>query len=115
MGGLEIDENSAALVSDSWPAAGLYAAREVAGGVHDHNQLGGNSVLDCVAFRRVVGAACAKHMLSDKLKVSSLADLSGEGLSGKWRARSWQVGHCARTREERRFHDKKSCQTHQEG
>merc|ERR1740139_2131051 len=29
---------------------GLYAAGEVAGGVHGNNRLGGNSLLDCVVF-----------------------------------------------------------------
>ena len=34
---------------------GLYAAGEVAGGVHGNNRLGGNSLLDCVVFGRVAG------------------------------------------------------------
>ena len=36
---------------------GLYAAGEVAGGVHGNNRLGGNSLLDCVVFGRVSGKA----------------------------------------------------------
>merc|ERR1719284_1906775 len=82
MGGLEIDENSAVLGSDSEAIRGLYAAGEVAGGVHGNNRLGGNSLLDCVVFGRVAGAACAKYMLGDKVKATSLAELSGGGLSG---------------------------------
>jgi succinate dehydrogenase/fumarate reductase flavoprotein subunit len=35
--------------------AGLYAAGEVAGGIHGRNRLGGNSLLDCVVFGRVAG------------------------------------------------------------
>merc|ERR1712107_243414 len=82
MGGLEIDENSAVLGPDSEAIRGLYAAGEVAGGVHGNNRLGGNSLLDCVVFGRVAGAACAKYMLGDKVKATSLAELSGGGLSG---------------------------------
>jgi len=82
MGGLEIDENSAVLGPDSQAIRGLYAAGEVAGGVHGNNRLGGNSLLDCVVFGRVAGAACAQYMLGDKLKATSLRELSGGGLSG---------------------------------
>ena len=82
MGGLEIDENSAVLGPDSQAIRGLYAAGEVAGGVHGNNRLGGNSLLNCVVFGRVAGVACAKYMLGDKVKATSLAELSGGGLSG---------------------------------
>ena len=37
------------------PLIMLYAAGEVAGGVHGNNRLGGNSLLDCVVFGRVAG------------------------------------------------------------
>ena len=80
MGGLEIDENSAVLGSDSEAIRGLYAVGEVAGGVHGNNRLGGNSLLDCVVFGRL--AAGAKYMLGDKVKATSLAELSGGGLTG---------------------------------
>ena len=50
MGGLEIDENSAVLGSDSEAIGGLNAAGEVAGGVHDNNRSSGNSLLDCAGF-----------------------------------------------------------------
>ena len=53
MGGLEIDEDSAVLGSWSEAIRGLYAAGEVAGGVHGSNRLGGNSLLGCVVFGRV--------------------------------------------------------------
>ena len=39
---------------------GLYAAGEIAGGVHGNNRLGGNSLLDCVVFGRVAGKHCAE-------------------------------------------------------
>ena len=37
----------------------------------------------CVVFGRVAGVACAKCMWGDKVKATSLAELSGGGLSGK--------------------------------
>merc|ERR1712241_720475 len=58
---------------------GLYAAGEVAGGVHGNNRLGGNSLLDCVVFGRVAGKHCAKYMLGKDIREISLAKLSGEG------------------------------------
>jgi len=82
MGGLEIDVDSAVVNGDGQAIPGLYAAGEVAGGVHGNNRLGGNSLLDCVVFGRVAGKACAKYMLGDDMKDTSLFDLSGGGLSG---------------------------------
>merc|ERR1712242_422436 len=84
MGGLEIDVDSAVLSTSTGVAIpGLYAAGEVAGGVHGNNRLGGNSLLDCVVFGRVAGKAAAKYILGDDMKPTSLLDLSGGGLSGK--------------------------------
>merc|ERR1712187_403323 len=48
---------------------GLYAAGEVAGGVHGNNRLGGNSLLDCVVFGRVTAREAAKFMLGDSAVV----------------------------------------------
>merc|ERR1712039_1062912 len=63
MGGLEIDVDSAVLDTKSGNAIpGLYAAGEVAGGIHGNNRLGGNSLLDCVVFGRVAGKAACKWM-----------------------------------------------------
>jgi len=78
MGGLEIDVNSAVVGKSGKPIAGLYAAGEVAGGVHGNNRLGGNSLLDCVVFGRVAGKHCARYMLGGKIQETSLAKLSGE-------------------------------------
>merc|ERR1719219_2025088 len=83
MGGLEIDVDSAVVNGEGRAIPGLYAAGEVAGGVHGNNRLGGNSLLDCVVFGRVAGKACAKYMLGDDMKETSLFDLSGGGLSGE--------------------------------
>merc|ERR1712241_1070491 len=82
MGGLEIDVNSAVVGSNGQAIPGLYAAGEVAGGVHGNNRLGGNSLLDCVVFGRVAGKHCAKYMLGSAMKDTSLAQLSGGGLTG---------------------------------
>merc|ERR1719210_1312777 len=77
MGGLEIDVNSAVLKSNGQPITGLYAAGEVAGGVHGNNRLGGNSLLDCVVFGRVAGMHATDYMLEGKMQDTSLAELSG--------------------------------------
>merc|ERR1712241_805248 len=82
MGGLEVTAD-AEVVSKSGVIPGLYAAGEIAGGVHGNNRLGGNSLLDCVVFGRVAGKAAAKYILGDDMKPTSLSDLSGGGLSGK--------------------------------
>ncbi len=62
MGGLEIDTDSACLGPNNKAIPGLYAAGEVAGGVHGNNRLGGNSLLDCVVFGRVSAVAACKYM-----------------------------------------------------
>merc|ERR1719487_1496373 len=77
MGGLEIDANSNVVTTAGKPIQGLYAAGEVAGGVHGNNRLGGNSLLDCVVFGRVSGKHCAEYMLGE-IKPTSLAQLSGK-------------------------------------
>merc|ERR1719380_145403 len=77
MGGLEIDANSNVVNMQGAPIAGLYAAGEIAGGVHGNNRLGGNSLLDCVVFGRVSGKHCAEYMLGE-IRPTSLAALSGK-------------------------------------
>merc|ERR1712224_968727 len=66
MGGLEIDVDSAVLGPKNKAIPGLYAAGEVAGGVHGNNRLGGNSLLDCVVFGRVAAVAACKWMFGAK-------------------------------------------------
>merc|ERR1712160_169063 len=62
MGGLEVDVDSAVLDTKSGKAIpGLYAAGEVAGGIHGNNRLGGNSLLDCVVFGRVAAKHACKY------------------------------------------------------
>ncbi len=53
-GGLEIDSNTATAVP------GLFAAGEVAGGIHGANRLMGNSLLDIVVFGRIAGRAASE-------------------------------------------------------
>lgn len=60
MGGLEITED-AEVVGKNGVIPGLYAAGEIAGGVHGNNRLGGNSLLDCVVYGRVAGKASCQY------------------------------------------------------
>ncbi|CAJ1385754.1 unnamed protein product [Effrenium voratum] len=82
MGGLLIDTDSACVGPNNTAIPGLYAAGEVAGGVHGNNRLGGNSLLDCVVFGRVAGQAAAKYMLGSDVKNVDLKDITGGGLTG---------------------------------
>merc|ERR1712193_526022 len=68
MGGLEIDVNSMCMDGNGKSITGLYAAGEVAGGVHGNNRLGGNSLLDCVVFGRVAGKHAAQSILGSGVK-----------------------------------------------
>merc|ERR1712027_30659 len=77
MGGLEVDTNSLVVNAEGKAITGLYAAGEVAGGIHGNNRLGGNSLLDCVVFGRVAGRHAAQYMLGPNMKDSALAVLSG--------------------------------------
>jgi hypothetical protein len=63
MGGLEIDPESRVLSTSGKPIPGLFAAGEVAGGVHGANRLGGSSLLGCVVFGRVSGDSAAAYLL----------------------------------------------------
>ena len=56
MGGVEVDPETAAA-----RVPGLYAAGEVAGGMHGSNRLGGNSLSDLLVFGKRAGAAAAEH------------------------------------------------------
>merc|ERR1711939_712530 len=62
MGGLEVTAE-AEVISNRGAIPGLYAAGEIAGGVHGNNRLGGNSLLDCVVFGRVAGKAASKYIM----------------------------------------------------
>eukprot|EP00929_Paragymnodinium_shiwhaense_P019826 TRINITY_DN133_c0_g1_i12.p2 TRINITY_DN133_c0_g1~~TRINITY_DN133_c0_g1_i12.p2 ORF type:complete len:192 (-),score=71.68 TRINITY_DN133_c0_g1_i12:191-682(-) len=62
MGGLEVDIDSACIGKNGKAIPGLYAAGEIAGGIHGNNRLGGNSLLDCVVFGRVAGKAACEYI-----------------------------------------------------
>lgn len=63
MGGIYIGTEGEILTKDGKQIPGLYGAGEVVGGIHGINRLGGSSLLDCVVFGRVSGAACATYLL----------------------------------------------------
>lgn len=60
MGGLKINTDAQVLDADGNPIPRLYAAGEVAGGIHGTNRLGGNAITDCVVFGRIAGSNAAK-------------------------------------------------------
>merc|ERR1711933_70330 len=60
MGGLEVSKD-AEVVGQQGVIPGLYAAGEIAGGIHGNNRLGGNSLLDCVVYGRVAGKAACRY------------------------------------------------------
>ncbi|GAA3434687.1 fumarate reductase/succinate dehydrogenase flavoprotein subunit [Kutzneria kofuensis] len=72
MGGVEVEPDTAA---SSVP--GLFAAGEVAGGMHGSNRLGGNSLSDLLVFGRRAGAGAAAYVdgLADKTPVISESDV----------------------------------------
>jgi succinate dehydrogenase / fumarate reductase flavoprotein subunit len=57
MGGVEVDPDTAAAI-----VPGLFAAGEVAGGMHGSNRLGGNSLSDLLVFGRRAGAGAAAYV-----------------------------------------------------
>jgi succinate dehydrogenase / fumarate reductase, flavoprotein subunit len=58
MGGVEVDPDSAAATG----VPGLFAAGEVAGGMHGSNRLGGNSLSDLLVFGRRAGLGAADYV-----------------------------------------------------
>jgi succinate dehydrogenase / fumarate reductase, flavoprotein subunit len=58
MGGVEVEPDTAAAVG----VPGLFAAGEVAGGMHGSNRLGGNSLTDLLVFGRRAGMGAAEYV-----------------------------------------------------
>jgi len=85
MGGLEIDSESRVLDTTGKPISGLFAAGEVAGGVHGANRLGGSSLLGCVVFGRVSGDSAAAYLLQ-------AASAAVQKAGGRLSALSGQLG-----------------------
>ena len=82
MGGVRVDADTAATT-----VPGLYAAGEVAGGMHGANRLGGNSLSDLVVFGRRAGLAAAERALgmpgggASSLDSAEVAEVSGHAVS----------------------------------
>ncbi len=76
MGGVEVDADTAAAV-----VPGLFAAGEVAGGMHGSNRLGGNSLSDLLVFGRRAGAGAAAYVagLGERRPVVADADVDAAG------------------------------------
>ena len=58
MGGVQVDPDSGAATG----VPGLFAAGEVAGGMHGSNRLGGNSLSDLLVFGRRAGVGAAEYV-----------------------------------------------------
>src|SRR4051794_7078296 len=69
MGGVEVDPDTAAA-----KLRGLYAAGEVAGGMHGSNRLGGNSLSDLLVFGRRAGGSAAEYAAERKSTPTSISD-----------------------------------------
>lgn len=70
MGGVEVEPDTAAAIG----IPGLFAAGEVAGGMHGSNRLGGNSLSDLLVFGRRAGMGAAQYFKNaDKNPVSDVA------------------------------------------
>jgi len=68
MWGLHINTDANVMHVDNHPIESLYAAGEVAGGVHGGDRLGSCATLDCISFGRIAGrnVATAHHTQSTK-------------------------------------------------
>lgn len=62
MGGLKIDTATRVLDEHHQPIRHLYAAGEVAGGIHAGNRLGGNALADIFTFGRIAGQTAMQEM-----------------------------------------------------
>ncbi|TMD10031.1 MAG: FAD-binding protein [Chloroflexi bacterium] len=73
MGGLRVEPDTGATT-----VRGLYAAGEVAAGLHGANRLGGNSLSDLLVFGRRAGAAAAQFVKSVSLGALDPASVADE-------------------------------------
>ncbi|MCX6426815.1 MAG: fumarate reductase/succinate dehydrogenase flavoprotein subunit [Actinobacteria bacterium] len=70
MGGVEVDPDTASAIS----VPGLFAAGEVAGGMHGSNRLGGNSLSDLLVFGRRAGMGATAYVKANEpIPVSEVA------------------------------------------
>ncbi|MGW7665055.1 fumarate reductase/succinate dehydrogenase flavoprotein subunit [Streptomyces sp. NPDC054756] len=70
MGGIAVDSDTAAARG----VPGLFAAGEVAGGMHGSNRLGGNSLSDLLVFGRRAGWHAAEHAAAQAFERPSVGD-----------------------------------------
>jgi succinate dehydrogenase / fumarate reductase, flavoprotein subunit len=77
MGGVEVDPDTAAAAR----VPGLFAAGEVAGGMHGSNRLGGNSLSDLLVFGRRAGVGAAEYATSLRGTYPSIPDAQVEAAS----------------------------------
>jgi len=77
MGGVEIDENGRTALP------GLFAAGEVAWGVHGANRLGGNALTECAVFGALAGRAAAEEVLQ-KGRIQDPFHLFSEASLKRW-------------------------------
>ena len=73
MGGLKVDAETAAAT-----VPGLFAAGEVAGGMHGGNRLGGNSLSDLLVFGRRAGLHAAEYVQSIEVRPEAGSDQAEE-------------------------------------
>lgn len=64
MGGIQIDTDAHVLNAEGSIVPGLYAAGEVASGIHGNNRLGGNAYPDIITFGRIAGTNAAAEVKS---------------------------------------------------
>ena len=62
MGGVEINTNAEVVSTEGTVIPGLFAAGEVAGGVHGGNRIGGTAVTDFIVFGRIAGQSAGKFV-----------------------------------------------------
>lgn len=60
MGGLKIDTKARVIGKNGEIIQGLYAAGEVAGGIHAGNRLGGNALIDIFTYGRIAGESVSE-------------------------------------------------------
>ena len=65
MGGVKINTKTEVLNKDNKPIEGLYAAGELAGGLHGENRIGGNSVAEIIIFGRQAGVQATDYVKAE--------------------------------------------------
>jgi succinate dehydrogenase / fumarate reductase flavoprotein subunit len=80
MGGVRVEADSEATTVE-----GLYAAGEVAGGMHGSNRLGGNSLSDLIVFGRRAGLSADERAIAEpgapQISPSQVADVTRHATS----------------------------------